>query len=220
LLGSSYDAATTSSQSSTRKVVRFSSYRLLDNYIIRLLSYQNNEKFKILLLRLTVSCEILDRQTLGRQILEKATNVKNEQLLGVMIITSEGRPYIWKAVDISSEGKSYVLVMEKINIMIDELKSMNIKVLAVVTDNSVELFLPSFLKDDINYQTSINSEHIGELDEIDSESEEFVNFTSNKNDEFQDSNSLEEFGQFLDDNEVLSSLIKDIVHLSLDPNSK
>jgi len=33
------------------------------------------------------------------------TNVKNEQLLGSVLITSEGRPYVWKAVDISQNAK-------------------------------------------------------------------------------------------------------------------
>ena len=36
------------------------------------------------------------------------TNVKNEQLLGVVVITSEGRPYVWKADDISSERETHL----------------------------------------------------------------------------------------------------------------
>ena len=64
------------------------------------------------------------------------TNVKNEQLLGVMIITSEGKPYVWKATDISIERESHIEVMEKTKIMIDELKNMEVKVSAVVTDSA------------------------------------------------------------------------------------
>jgi hypothetical protein len=164
----SYETASTSSKSSARKVIIRSSYGLLDNYIVRPLSQQDKEKFKVLLLRLTVSCgwalhwvnkpeakelfeflnphlKLPDRRALGGQILETAvaeannamhealhedpigitltfdgwTNVKNEQLLGVMIITSEGKPYVWKATDISTERESYVEVMEKTKAMID-----------------------------------------------------------------------------------------------------
>ena len=51
------------------------------------------------------------------------TNVKNEQLLGVVIMTSEGRPYVWKAEDISSERETHVEVMEKTISMLFELKT-------------------------------------------------------------------------------------------------
>jgi len=181
----SYDTASTSSNSSARKIFVRSSYGLLDNYIVRPLSQQDKEKFKVLLLRLTVSCgwalhwvnkpeakelfeflnphlKLPDRRALGGQILEAAvseadkamhealredptgvtltfdgwTNVKNEQLLGVMIITSEGKPYVWKATDISIERESHIEVMEKTKIMIDELKNMEVKVFVVVTDNA------------------------------------------------------------------------------------
>ena len=181
----SYDTASTSSNSSARKIFVRSSYGLLDNYIVRPLSQQDKEKFKVLLLRLTVSCgwalhwvnkpeakelfeflnphlKLLDRRALGGQILEAAVseadkamhealreystgvtltfdgwmNVKNEQLLGVMIITSEGKPYVWKATDISIERESHIEVMEKTKIMIDELKNMEVKVSAVVTDSA------------------------------------------------------------------------------------
>jgi hypothetical protein len=64
------------------------------------------------------------------------TNVKNEQLLGVVIMTSEGRPYIWKAVDISLERETHIEVMEKTENMISELKSKQINVCAVVTDSA------------------------------------------------------------------------------------
>ena len=64
------------------------------------------------------------------------TNVKNEQLLGVMIITSEGKPYVWKAMDISMERESHVEVMEKTKTMIRDLKDMEVNVSAVVTDSA------------------------------------------------------------------------------------
>lgn len=64
------------------------------------------------------------------------TNVKNEKLLGVVIMTSEGRPYVWKAFDISSERETHLEVMEKTVAMITELKAKNINVCAVVTDSA------------------------------------------------------------------------------------
>ena len=64
------------------------------------------------------------------------TNVKNEQLLGVVIMTSEGRPYVWKAEDISSERETHVEVMGKTISMLFELKTKNINVCAVVTNSA------------------------------------------------------------------------------------
>jgi len=183
---SSYNTISTSSKSSTHKVtIQSSSYGVLDNYIVRSLSHRDKEKFKVLLLRLTVSCgwalhwvntpeakelfeflnpylKLPDRQTLGGQILKAAvseedkimwealredpigvtltfdrwTNVKNEQLLGVMIITSEGKPYVWKATDISIERESHIKIMKKTKAMIDELKNMDVQVSAIVTDSA------------------------------------------------------------------------------------
>lgn len=63
-------------------------------------------------------------------------NVKNEQLLGTVILTSEGKPYIWKAVDISSERENYVAVMDKTEKMFTELKEKGINVCAIVTDSA------------------------------------------------------------------------------------
>jgi hypothetical protein len=51
-------------------------------------------------------------------------------------MTSEGRPYIWKAVDISLERETHIEVMEKTENMISELKSKQINVCAVVTDSA------------------------------------------------------------------------------------
>lgn len=64
------------------------------------------------------------------------TNVNNEQLLGVVIMTSEGRPYIWKANDISTERETHIEVISKTESMITELKKENVKICAVVTDSA------------------------------------------------------------------------------------
>lgn len=64
------------------------------------------------------------------------TNVKNEQLLGVVVMTSDGRPFVWKAVDISLERETHLEVMEKTEAMISELKLKGVNVCAVVTDSA------------------------------------------------------------------------------------
>ena len=53
-----------------------------------------------------------------------------------MILTSEGRPYIWKAIDISLERETHVEVMEKTNNLLAELNDQGIKVCAIVTDSA------------------------------------------------------------------------------------
>ncbi|RHZ78817.1 hypothetical protein Glove_155g152 [Diversispora epigaea] len=64
------------------------------------------------------------------------TNVRNEHLMGIVIITSEGRPYVWKAIDISSEHETHVEVIEKINTIIKELNDNSITICALVTDSA------------------------------------------------------------------------------------
>jgi len=64
------------------------------------------------------------------------TNVKNEQLLGAVLISSEGRSYVWKAVDISIERENHINVMGKIESMLTELKQKEINVCAIVTDSA------------------------------------------------------------------------------------
>ena len=64
------------------------------------------------------------------------TNVKNEQLLGAVLISSEGRPYVWKAVDISTERENHIKVIEKIESMLTDLKEKEITVCAIVTDSA------------------------------------------------------------------------------------
>jgi hypothetical protein len=64
------------------------------------------------------------------------TNVKNEQLLGTVLLASEGKPYVWKAVDITSERENYVAVINKTETMLTELKNKGIIVCAIVTDSA------------------------------------------------------------------------------------
>ncbi|GBC05737.1 hypothetical protein RclHR1_00640025 [Rhizophagus clarus] len=62
--------------------------------------------------------------------------MRNKQLLGAVIMTSKGRPYIWKAVDISLERKTHVEVMEKTEAMISDLNSKGVNICAIVTDSA------------------------------------------------------------------------------------
>jgi hypothetical protein len=126
------------------------------------LHWGNKPEAKELFEFLNPFLKLPDRQTLGGEILKDAvsekeeameialkedpvgvtltfdgwTNVKNEQLLGVVIMTSEGRPFVWKADDISSERETHVEVMEKTEAMIADLKLKSINVCAVVTDSA------------------------------------------------------------------------------------
>ncbi len=67
---------------------------------------------------------------------DRWTNVNNEQLLGTVLLTLEGRPYVWKAVDVSSERENYTEVIKKIETMIEDLKKKEITVYAIVTDSA------------------------------------------------------------------------------------
>ena len=128
------------------------------------LSWVNKPEAKQLFEFLNPFLKLPDRRLLGGKILKKAvenadeimdnalkedpvgvtltfdgwTNVKNEQLLGSALITSEGRPYVWKAVDISSERENHIKVIEKIESMLDDLKKKEIVVCAIVTDSAGE----------------------------------------------------------------------------------
>ncbi|RHZ77325.1 hypothetical protein Glove_181g8 [Diversispora epigaea] len=64
------------------------------------------------------------------------TNVRNEHLLDVVIITSEGRPFVWKVTNISSERENYKEIMKKTQEMFIELNNDDIKVCAVIIDST------------------------------------------------------------------------------------
>ncbi|GBC06609.1 hypothetical protein RclHR1_06960007 [Rhizophagus clarus] len=154
-----YNALSTSS----RKFL-CTSYGPLDNFIVRSLTlhWVNNPEAKKLFEFLNPFLKLPDHHTLGGEILQDAmserdkamqialkedpigmtltfngwTNVKNEQLLGIVIILLEGRSYVWKAEDISSERETHVEVIEKTEAMINELKNENIKICAIVTNSA------------------------------------------------------------------------------------
>ncbi|RHZ77148.1 hypothetical protein Glove_185g69 [Diversispora epigaea] len=141
----------TSETSSSKVIIRSSSYGVMDNYIVQELFTFLNPFLKL-----------PDRRLLGGRILNEAvndsnswmiknlqedqigvtvtfdgwTNVRNEHIMGIVIITSEGRPYVWKAIDISSEHETHIEVMEKTNTILEELNNNSIKVCALVTDSA------------------------------------------------------------------------------------
>ncbi|PKY32017.1 hypothetical protein RhiirB3_449921, partial [Rhizophagus irregularis] len=128
--------ASLASGSSLKIINRSSYYGPMDNYIVRSLSKEDLQKFYMLLLRLTVSCgwalswameTALKEDQIGITLtFDGWVNVKNEQLLGTVLLSSEGKPYVWKAVDISSERENYTAVMDKIEIMLTDLKKKDI----------------------------------------------------------------------------------------------
>ncbi|RHZ57353.1 hypothetical protein Glove_390g69 [Diversispora epigaea] len=84
-----------------------------------------------------IMIEVLQKDPVGVTLtFDGWTNVRNEQLLGVVIITSEGHPYILKATNISSERETHIEVMEKTKEMYTELNDNGVKVCAVVTDSA------------------------------------------------------------------------------------
>jgi len=64
------------------------------------------------------------------------TNVLNQNILGSVFITSEGKVIIWKAVDISGEFERWKEVVEKTETMFKDIDKMGIKLIAVVTDSA------------------------------------------------------------------------------------
>lgn len=126
------------------------------------LSWVNNSEAKELFDFLNPFLKLPDRRVLGGDILKQVVddadkametalkedqigimltfdgwvNVKNEQLLGTVLLSYERKPYLWKAVDISSEHENYTTVMDKIEIMLTDLKKKDITVCAIVTDST------------------------------------------------------------------------------------
>ncbi|CAG8766154.1 22547_t:CDS:2, partial [Cetraspora pellucida] len=105
-----------------------------------LMTKKNNQpEAKELFEFLNPHLKLPDRRALSRKILEAAAAEEDNEMydaLRVMIITSGGRPYVWKVTDISLEKETHIKVMDKTNAMINELKSINTEVSAIVTDSA------------------------------------------------------------------------------------
>jgi len=66
------------------------------------------------------------------------SNVKQEKLWGVVLITSDGRPLIWGAQEVTSERSQTQDVIRHFENLLDELNSKNIKISAFVSDSAGE----------------------------------------------------------------------------------
>lgn len=64
------------------------------------------------------------------------TNIREQKLMGTVLTSSDGQPFIWKASDISSERITNVEIRSKVEEMISELNELKIPLLAIVTDSA------------------------------------------------------------------------------------
>ena len=64
------------------------------------------------------------------------TNILNQNILGSVVITSEGKVIIWKAVDISGDFERWKEVVKKTEEMFEEIDKMGVRLIAVVTDSA------------------------------------------------------------------------------------
>jgi hypothetical protein len=102
--------------------------------------------------RKTLSTEILsdvvkdfDAMMLEKLVLDRVgitlsfdgwTNVREQELMGTVLMSSDGQPYVWKAVDVSSERATTLEVMTKIEEMVSKINELHIPLLAIVTDSA------------------------------------------------------------------------------------
>lgn len=64
------------------------------------------------------------------------TNVREQELMGSILMSSDGQPYVWKAMDISNERATTLEVINKIEEMILKINELHIPLLAIVTDSA------------------------------------------------------------------------------------
>ena len=126
------------------------------------LSWLNNPEVVELFKFLNPQIKLPDRKTLSNEILDNAvkefdikmlerlvldrtgitlsfdgwTNVHEQELIGTVLTSSDGQPYIWKATDISSERVTNIEVRAKVEEMMTKLDELKIPLLAVVTDSA------------------------------------------------------------------------------------
>ncbi|GBC42490.2 uncharacterized protein OCT59_018644 [Rhizophagus irregularis] len=63
------------------------------------------------------------------------TNVREQELMETVLVTSDGQPFAWQAKDISCEHATTTEVMSKTEGMISEINKMKITLLAIITDS-------------------------------------------------------------------------------------
>ncbi|CAG8808787.1 22777_t:CDS:2 [Cetraspora pellucida] len=65
-------------------------------------------------------------------------NIIKQNILGVVLITSSGKPLIWKAEDISGNLQNWQTIYKYVIEFFEEAKNNNIKIIALVTDSASE----------------------------------------------------------------------------------
>jgi len=126
------------------------------------LSWVNNQEVIELFKFLNSQIKLPDRKTLSTEILSDVakdfdtimleklvldrigitlsfdgwTNVREQELMESILMSSEGQPYVWKAVDISSERATTLEVMNKIEEMVLKINELHIPLLAIVTNSA------------------------------------------------------------------------------------
>ncbi|CAG8501957.1 14118_t:CDS:2, partial [Dentiscutata heterogama] len=143
------------------------------------------------------------------------TNIKNKHLLETVLLSSEGKPYIWKAIDISSEYKNYQEVINKTKSMLLELEVMNIKVCTIVTD-SAGIYVAASTSTQTTQSNNIDSlqnEYLGK-DNKETEDNEECNLTYISETEFS-----EEKTDIIEDQDNDNFVeLDNSVHLAIDKN--
>ena len=81
--------------------------------------------------------QVLKNDTVGVTLsFDGWTNVLNQNILGSVFITSEGKVIIWKAVDTSGQLERWREVIEKTETMFKKIDKMGVSLIAVVTDSA------------------------------------------------------------------------------------
>ncbi|RHZ73615.1 hypothetical protein Glove_230g119 [Diversispora epigaea] len=63
-------------------------------------------------------------------------NVCEQELMGTIIMSFDGQPYVWKAMDVSGERHKTDDVIAKTEEMITDIRELNLVILAIVTDSA------------------------------------------------------------------------------------
>ncbi|CAJ0877912.1 3659_t:CDS:2, partial [Entrophospora sp. SA101] len=126
------------------------------------LSWVNNQETTELFKFLNPHIKLPDRKTLSTKLLNDAvkeydnvmleklrldqigvtlmfdgwTNVRQQELMGCVLLMSDGEPCVWQAMDISSERDTMFEVMTKTEELISKLIDMKITLLSIVTDSA------------------------------------------------------------------------------------
>lgn len=79
---------------------------------------------------------VLDRIGITLSSMVGLANVHEQELMGSILMSSEGQPYVWKATDISNERATTLEVINKIEEMVLKINELHIPLLAIVTDSA------------------------------------------------------------------------------------